>query len=151
MHRYKATFASGQVYTFLGHQLVLDPSASTRIESLRSALKKWVKNPVFGDGVPGGYFLYEVQYSRLIRETGLLGLLVFVWLMARLYKAGMRSYANTSLDEQEKGLSLGFICSLTGLLVMGFAAEVFIIIRIMEPFWFLAAIIVMLPETSKTA
>jgi hypothetical protein len=52
----------------------------------------------------------------------------------------------TVQDDWERGLTLGFLAGFIGLLVHGFAAGTFIIVRIMEPFWFLAAIVVMLLE-----
>ena len=68
--------------------------------------------------------------------------------MVTLFKVGWRGFTHPQIDDFGKGLSLGFTCALVGLLAMGVAAEVFIIVRIMEPFWFLAAMVVMLPEVS---
>jgi hypothetical protein len=64
---------------------------------------------------------------------------------------GRRSFLHEGVDDFGKGLSLALISSLSGLLLMGTGAEVFIIIRIMEPFWFLAAIVTMLPEAAVEA
>ena len=55
---------------------------------------------------------------------------------------------NAVKDDWEKGLALGFLAGFVGLLLHAFSANTFIIVRIMEPFWFLAAIVVMLPEIS---
>jgi hypothetical protein len=46
------------------------------------------------------------------------------------------------------GVSLGFLAGFIGLLVHGFAANTFIIVRIMEPFWFLTAVVVSMPYLS---
>ena len=48
-----------------------------------------------------------------------------------------------------KGITLGFLAGFIGLLVHALAANTFIIVRIMEPFWFLTAMIVMIPELEK--
>jgi hypothetical protein len=45
-----------------------------------------------------------------------------------------------------KGISLGYIAGLIGLLVHGIGTNTFIIVRIMEPFWFLTGMVMMLPE-----
>ena len=91
-----------------------------------------------------------MQYGRILREIGVVGFLAFIWLMVILFKTAWRSFTCVRVDDFGRGLSLGLICALVGLLVMGVAAEVFIIVRIMEPFWFLAAIVVVLPEISPS-
>jgi hypothetical protein len=50
-----------------------------------------------------------------------------------------------------RGLSVGLIAGLVGLLVHAIGANTFIIVRIMEPFWFLAGIIVALPAMDKAS
>jgi len=49
----------------------------------------------------------------------------------------------------ERGLALGFLAGFIGLLVHSFGAATFIIVRIMEPFWFLAAIVIVLAEPKE--
>ena len=44
-----------------------------------------------------------------------------------------------------RGLSVGFIAGFVGLLFHAIGANTFIIVRIMEPFWFFAGIITVLP------
>jgi hypothetical protein len=41
---------------------------------------------------------------------------------------------------------VGYLAGLVGLLVHSVGANTFIIVRIMEPFWFLTALIVMIPR-----
>jgi hypothetical protein len=48
-------------------------------------------------------------------------------------------------DPEERGLALGFLAGYVGLLVHGFGSNTFIIVRIMEPFWLLAGIVMMIP------
>ncbi|GAI53875.1 unnamed protein product, partial [marine sediment metagenome] len=52
-------------------------------------------------------------------------------------------------DELYKGLSLGFIAGFIGLAIHALTANTFIILRIMEPFWFITAIIMMLPTLEE--
>jgi hypothetical protein len=42
-------------------------------------------------------------------------------------------------------VALGFLAGTVGLLVHAIGSNTFIIVRIMEPFWFFAGIVVMLP------
>src|SRR5436309_1489598 len=46
---------------------------------------------------------------------------------------------------EERGLALGFVAGTAGLLGHALGANTFIIVRIMEPFWFFAAVVVALP------
>ena len=50
-----------------------------------------------------------------------------------------------------KGLCIGFLAGYIGLLVHAIGANTFIIVRIMEPFWFFAGIIVVIPMLEENA
>ena len=41
---------------------------------------------------------------------------------------------------------MGFFAGVIGLLFHAIGANTFIIVRIMEPFWFMAAMVLMIPE-----
>jgi hypothetical protein len=49
-------------------------------------------------------------------------------------------------EEFYKGLALGFMAGFIGLAFHAITANTFIMIRTMEPFWFVAGIIMVLPE-----
>ena len=87
----------------------------------------------------------DSQYIRVITETGLLGLASFFFLMITLF---MRSYSafKESSETFDKGISMGFIAGFIGLLVHSIGANTFIIVRIMEPFWFMTAIVISFRE-----
>jgi O-antigen ligase len=149
--RYESSFRGGDTLSLAGQEVTVDESASIRLRTWKNSLKLWSEHPILGRGVPGGGVISDVQYTRVLREVGLVGFFIFLWIIIILLRVGWRSYQNPLGDDFDKGISLGFLCSLVGLLVMGVAAEVFIIIRIMEPFWFLAAIIAILPEMGTTS
>ena len=50
-----------------------------------------------------------------------------------------------------KGITIGFIAGFAGLLFHAIGANTFIIVRIMEPFWFFAGIIVVIPMLEEKA
>jgi hypothetical protein len=52
-------------------------------------------------------------------------------------------------DNLYKGLTLGFIAGFIGLAIHALTANTFILIRVMEPFWFIAGIIMMLPKVKE--
>ena len=144
------TFAQGgEVYTVFGRQITFAESGAARIEIWKYVIEKWYKRPILGYGVTGVGFV-DSQYARVLGETGLIGFLVFVWLMAAIFREGIRTL-NLMKDDWTRGLTLGFLAGFIGLLFQAFSASTFIIIRIMEPFWFLTAIVVMLPEITVSS
>lgn len=124
-------------------KLGLDPSTSARILSFRHAVSGWLERPVLGWGVTGFGFM-DAQYARVLVETGLVGFLAFVWLLWSVLKAARAAYRQL-VDPLDRGLVMGFIAGTFGLLAHAIGSNTFIVIRIMEPFWLIAGIVVMLP------
>ena len=123
-------------------KLRLDTSASARIISYKEALSDWQKRPILGHGVTG-YAFMDAQYPRILVETGIVGMLAFAWLIYGLFRVGLATWREQQ-DDLMRGLSVGLIAGLVGLLVHALGANTFIIVRIMEPFWFLSGIVVAL-------
>jgi O-antigen ligase len=123
-------------------KLRLDTSASARITSYKEALSDWRKRPILGHGVTG-YTFMDAQYPRILVETGIVGLLAFAWLVYALFRVGVSTWQDAQ-DDLLRGLSVGLIAGLVGLLVHAIGANTFIIVRIMEPFWFLTGIVISL-------
>jgi hypothetical protein len=122
----------------------LDTSTSARITTWKDIITKdWIKHPVLGYGVTG-YSFVDAQYPRVLIETGLLGLGAFFFLIYSLFTATLKIYRN-SRDRFCRGLSLGFLAGLIAMLGHSIGCNTFIIVRIMEPFWFLAGMVMMLP------
>jgi O-antigen ligase len=118
----------------------LDSSTSARIASWQEAITDAAKSPIWGYGVTGYTFL-DAQYPRTLAETGLIGIYTFGWLVIALYREAYRLYRRTE-DSLYRGLSMGMVAGLSGLLVHAVGANTFIIVRIMEPFWLTAGLIV---------
>jgi hypothetical protein len=49
------------------------------------------------------------------------------------------------VDPFDRGVAMGFIAGTFGLLAHAIGSNTFIVIRIMEPFWLFAGIVLMLP------
>jgi O-antigen ligase len=124
-------------------KLGLDPSTSARILSFQQALSGWMKRPILGWGVTGFGFM-DAQYARVLVETGIVGLLIFAWLLWSVFKAA-RSAQRRVVDPMDRGLVIGFMAGTVGLLAHAIGSNTFTIIRVMEPFWLFAGIVVMLP------
>ena len=124
-------------------KVAFDPSTSARLISIQEALRKWTRRPILGYGVTGAGFM-DAQYARTLVESGVIGLAAFLWLVWSALKSGLAAF-RTLREPEERGLALGFLAGAVGLLVHGIGANTFIIVRIMEPFWFFAAVVVTLP------
>jgi len=120
-----------------------DPSTSARLISIKQAFEGFTQRPIFGYGVTGFAFM-DQQFARTLVETGIVGLAAFLGLLWALLKAGVGSL-RALRDPEERGLALGFVAGTVGLLGHALGANTFIIVRIMEPFWFFAAIVIVLP------
>jgi O-antigen ligase len=107
-------------------------------------LKDAVRHPILGFGVTG-YGFVDAQYPRVLVETGIVGMISFIFLIAAIFKQGNVVFSATS-DVFHKGLSMGFLAGFIGLLFHSIGANTFIIVRIMEPFWFVLGMVVMIPE-----
>jgi O-antigen ligase len=141
----------GETFTQLEQQgqiqfgrLRLDTSASERIIGYKEALSDWRKQPILGYGVTGYRFM-DAQYPRILAETGIIGMLAFLWLIYALFHMGLATWQDAQ-DDLLSGLSVGLIAGLVGLLVHAIGANTFIIVRIMEPFWFLTGIVIALSQ-----
>jgi len=120
-----------------------DTSTSDRLHSWRGAVfEDWPKHPLFGYGVTGYHFL-DAQYPRVLVETGLVGLVAFLGLQVSLFRQAYMIF-KAARDPFFKGVALGFLSGFIALVAHSIGANTFIIVRIMEPFWFLAGMVMMI-------
>jgi hypothetical protein len=121
-------------------ELKLEESAYLRYNSLRRVITEVLpENLLFGRGVTG-IGLGDNQYALVLGETGLIGFFVFLWLIYSILKF---SYGMYKLNHSIliNSLSLGVFCATIGFLFQGFGVNTFIIVRIMEPYWFAISIL----------
>ena len=139
--------------TVLGMEL--DPSATERYRSYQYALTTWADRatehwvPILtGSGVLGGRPFVDGQYVRVLVETGLLGLVAFLTLLVAIWRTVWASYKELRVP-WHRGLALGYLAGFAGLLVHALGANTFIIVRIMEPFFILTAVVVLLRDFER--
>jgi O-antigen ligase len=120
----------------------LDTSTSARLHDWKKAISTWWKRPILGYGVTG-YGFIDAQYPRVLVETGVVGLLAFFWLILSLLLMSLRVWQEQR-DDLLRALCVGLIAGLVGLLVHALGANTFVIVRIMEPFWCVAGIVIAL-------
>jgi hypothetical protein len=124
-------------------QARFDTSTSARLDSWAWGIRGWMKSPFVGYGVTGFAFM-DAQFIRTLVEGGLLGLAAFAWLLAALLRHAWQAHARLR-DGPYAGISMGYFAGLVGMIVHSVGANTFIIVRIMEPFWFMTGIIATLP------
>jgi hypothetical protein len=126
----------------------IDTSTSARIESWKNILKRdFINHPILGYGITG-YRFVDAQYARVLAETGLMGIVTFFMLLYSIYMNALQTYRKTS-DPLFCGISLGYLAGFIAMLTHAVGANTFIIVRIMEPFWFLTAMIITIPTIEK--
>jgi O-antigen ligase len=125
----------------------LDTSTSARLVSWKQALQDWPKHPLLGYGVTG-YGFVDAQFPRVLVETGVLGLIAFCYLLFSIFKVTLNNLKELKTPYLQ-GIGIGFLAGFAGLVVHALGANTFIIVRIMEPFWFFAGIMVVMPAMER--
>jgi O-antigen ligase len=137
---YQGVYATNTINLGAAGSLKLEESAAQRVNSLRRVIfERLPKHPLLGWGVTG-IGIGDTQYSLVLGELGLIGFFAFVWMLVRLFSTAAVVYKR-SAEPWIRAVAFGFISSLVGLLFQSVGVNSFIITRIMEPFWFLAALI----------
>lgn len=137
---YQGVYATQTIQTGIGGNIKLEDSAASRVHSLKRVLfQKLPKHPLFGWGVTG-IGMGDTQYALVLGEVGILGGVVFIWMLFRLFYTAKTVFLEYN-SITARVLSLGFMVSLAGLVFQSLGVNTFIIVRIMEPFWFLAALL----------
>ncbi|MDQ6987744.1 MAG: O-antigen ligase family protein [Mariprofundaceae bacterium] len=118
----------------------VDTSTSARLNQWKKALTVYFpSHPIIGRGVTGAGFM-DAQYARVLSETGIIGLLTFLWLLSRMLGVFRQGYRELE-DGRMRGAALGGLCGLCGLMVHAIGGNSFIIVRIMEPLMILLGLV----------
>lgn len=96
--------------------------------------------PFLGGGVAWDDVL-DSQYARVIIETGFFGMAAFLFMQWRILKTTRQAY-RWSREWLPRGIALGTFAAAVGLMIHSMGTNTFLIVRIMEPFWYLVAVCV---------
>jgi len=101
-----------------------DSSAQDRISLWEDAVTLFKRNPITGTGFQTyrsmgrlGYADTHNYYIKVLAETGIVGFFLFLLLLWKLFRSGIRLFLATD-DPFWRGLSLGFIALLASTLVL---------------------------------
>ncbi|MCC6696798.1 MAG: O-antigen ligase family protein [Candidatus Hydrogenedentes bacterium] len=121
--------------------LQVDKSTHERIyvwQKVRYNLYVW---PWFGGGVSWDRVL-DSMYARVLIETGIVGFVAFVFLQLRLLKTMREAYLWNS-NWLARGIAMGMFATTIALITHSMGTISFLIVRMMEPYWFLVALAVL--------
>jgi len=143
LDRINETFSPQKQSEFGRWRVNLDESTAARVETYQWVFSKRLpEKPLFGWGITGAGFI-DGQYAMVAAELGLTGLVIFIWLLIRIFKTGWKLF-RAGPDDWEKGIGLGYLAGVVGLFFHGITTSTFSIVRVMEPFWFLTGLVVCL-------
>jgi len=108
----------------------LESSAQERVELWQDAFELLGQNPVIGIGFGtyqalkrvGPYSDTHNYYIKVLVETGVVGLCVFLWLLLRMWRVGFVLY-RTSVDVFWRAVGLGFTGLMTSAMVCNFFGD----------------------------
>jgi len=103
---------------------------------------------LLGNGVGSIRLNIDNEYMKILGETGLLGLLMFIIMIVAVFKLSWKVFKESS-NTTDQGLCLGFLGALIALLIQGFSGTVFTTMRTMEPFMLLCALICILHNINQ--
>ncbi len=117
-------------------------SWEARVEGWKLLLAYSVNAPILGKGV-GNLPLGAVdnEYMLQLHELGVLGLLIFLWLIFRCLSTSYRLQKERNSDGAPSGFCLGYFGGCIALLVHSVGATTFTTIRTTEPFFFATGIL----------
>ncbi|MCB4790961.1 MAG: O-antigen ligase family protein [Elusimicrobia bacterium] len=140
-YTFKGEDSFAGTYQVGGRKIKLEGSANARVLNWERCFEEWLpRRPFFGHGVTG-VGLVDTQFPLFLGEIGLVGFFTFVYVLFTIYTTSWHILKN-SISKIDQGLALGLMGALTALLMQSVAVNTFIIVRIMEPFWFLTGLVV---------
>lgn len=127
----------------------LDSSAQDRVTIWNDAVELFHENPVIGAGFDTYEFQHRVgeyadthnYYLKVLVETGVVGLMFFLYLLATIMRLGVKLY-RTAQDPFLKSLGLGFSLLMTCVFVVNFFGDRWHYIEVNGFLWVMLACVV---------
>lgn len=119
-------------------------SLDARINAWSSAFYRVAQErPIFGFGL-GSVELGHIdsEYARVLSDTGFLGVILFGWLLVRVFHVANRGYDSLGSSRFHKGFAAGYWIAFGCITIHAIAATSFTSIRTMETFMLLTGLFV---------
>jgi len=109
----------------------LEPSAGDRVTIWENAMEIIKGNPVIGTGFDTYKFMHAVgpyedthnYYVKVMLETGIVGMMIFLAIVSQMFRAGFALYRNPQADEFLRGVGLGVAALLVAAIVGNFFGD----------------------------
>lgn len=126
----------------------LDPSAEARITIWHDALRVFNEDPIFGTGFNTYAYMRRVEeytdthnyYLKILLETGLAGLLIFLWLLGVACKMSWRLF-QVAKDPIMSALGCGLFAMLICVLVVNFFGDRWTYLQVNGFLWVLLGLV----------
>lgn len=127
----------------------LDTSAQDRVTIWNDAMNLFQQNPVVGIGFDTYEWLHRVTiytdthnyFLKIMVETGVVGLLFFLWLLMKMSRIGYRLF-RTAEDPFLKSLGLGFCLVMACVFVVNFFGDRWLYLQVNGFLWVTLACVV---------
>jgi len=125
----------------------LEASADQRVQLWTDAVELFSSNPVVGTGFVTYMYMGRVGhftdthnlYMKVLVETGIVGMFIFLWVLAKLFTIAFRLY-RTSIDPFNRGVALGLVSMFACLLVGNLFGDRWTYIELNDVLWVLFAL-----------
>jgi O-antigen ligase len=135
--------------TYDAQDKALDSSAQERVEIWDDAMALFEQNPVLGNGFDTYEWQHRVgqfrdthnYYLKVVVETGIVGLMFFLLLLAQTTRIGWKLYRSAQ-DPFFRSLGLGFLLFLACVWVVNFFGDRWLFLQVDGFFWVILALVV---------
>jgi putative inorganic carbon (hco3(-)) transporter len=135
--------------TYDKNEQQLDTSAQDRVVLWDDAMNLFHQNPALGAGFDtyqwqhriGGYTDTHNYFLKVLVETGVLGLMFFVFLLARMTRLGVKLY-RTAQDPFLQSIGLGFALLMACVFVVNFFGDRWLYVEVNGFLWVILACVV---------
>jgi len=117
-------------------------SFGTRLSLWKEGFREFLNQPLLGLG-PWGYGLADSYYVKILAESGILGLLAYIYvLVAMTYEQWLVAKSRIS-DSFVRGIAYGLLpATVASIVIFGITAEIFAMHRFMSTFWIVFALLI---------
>lgn len=117
----------------------VEPSLKWRVDNLwPQAIDKFKNNPLTGGGLYSSGISVDSTYLTLLGETGIVGLILFLWVMLEIFKMLINNIRRS--EGLNKLLLIGFLGGTVALLANAVFIDVFRASKIAYIFWLLVGL-----------